>query len=241
MAWPPDPFDAPPPGPAADPAAGPDARRPWDRGAARLTRALGRGRRAVLRRRRPLAALLLGVAVLAGLRAVAPPPPATVAVPVAARDLPAGLTLTGDDLDTRRLPRAAVPDGVLPTPAATGQALAAPVRRGEPLTDARLTGPALLRGYPDRVAVPVRITDPAVAGLLRVGDEVEVLAVDADGGDARTVAVARVAGLPPPEDGPGASSAAPAGRLVLLAATTSGARALVTAAVRHYLTVVWSR
>ncbi|HEY0951335.1 MAG TPA: hypothetical protein VGD85_14130, partial [Nocardioides sp.] len=50
-------------------------------------------RRAVLARRRPLAALLTAGAVAAGLHAAAEPPPATVEVAVAARDLPAGTVL----------------------------------------------------------------------------------------------------------------------------------------------------
>lgn len=205
-------------------------------------RRLARARRAVLGRRRLLAALLLGVAVLAGLRAVAPAP-AGVPVVVAATDLPAGATLTAEDVATRRLAHDAVPDGVVDRATTTGRSLAAPVRRGEPLTDARLTGPSLAAAYPGRVMVPVRLPDAGVAAMLAVGDELEVLAVGADDGDARTVAVARVAGLPrDPPDGPVAGAAGlPDGRLVLLAVPEHEAPALAAAAVRHYLTVVWAR
>lgn len=209
---------------------------------ARLVRAATRVRRALLERRRFLAALLLGVAVLAGLRVAAPPPPATRPAPVASRDLPAGAVLGADDLEVRRVPPESRPDGLVPAAEARGRTLAAPVRRGEALTDARLAGPGLAAAYPGRVAVPVRIPDPAVVDLLRVGDEVEVLAVG-DAGGARTVAVARVAGLPRGggADGVAAGTAgAPPGRLVLLAATATGARELSAAAVRDYLTVVWS-
>ena len=210
---------------------------------ARLARGGARVRRALLARRRLLAALLVGVAVLAGLRTLAPPPAPTLSVLTAARDLPAGAVLEAGDLETRRLSEAAVPDGVVSREAAPGRTLASPVRRGETLTDARLAGPGLAAGYPGRVAVPVRIPDPAVVGLLRVGDEVEVLGVDPAGGDARTVAVARVAGLPGPTadvGGLGGDSGAPPGRLVLLAATADSARALTAAAVRDYLTLVWT-
>ncbi len=205
---------------------------------ARARRVLTGLRRRVLARRRLLAAALLGIAVLAALRAVVPPPPATTAVVTAAADLPAGTLLARGDLDVRRLPPAAVPDGAVRPDAARGRTLASPVRRGEALTDARLAGPGLAAGYPGRVAVPVRVPDPAVARLLRVGDEVEVLAVDPGGGEARTVAVARVAGLP----GPASSGepAEPPGRLVLLAATEESARALSAAAVRDYLTLMWT-
>ena len=67
---------------------------------ARLDRARWGVRRAVLRRRRLLAALLSAVAVWAGLSAVSPSPEGTVPVLVAARDLPAGLTISADDLTT---------------------------------------------------------------------------------------------------------------------------------------------
>ena len=60
----------------------------------RLARLLRPVRRAVLRRRRLLAALLTAVAVASGVHAVAAPPPARVGVLVAARDLPAGSLLT---------------------------------------------------------------------------------------------------------------------------------------------------
>ena len=49
-------------------------------------------------RRRPLAAVLAGVAVLAGLRTLAPPPVPTVEVLVAAHDLAAGSVVGSDDV-----------------------------------------------------------------------------------------------------------------------------------------------
>ena len=61
-----------------------------------------------------------------------------------------------------------------------GRPLAGPVRAGEPLTDVRLLGPALLDALPgdaeERVAVPVRLADAGVTQLLAVGDRVDVLA-----------------------------------------------------------------
>ena len=69
---------------------------------ARLRRAV---RRTVLARRRPLAALCAGVAVLAGVHAARPAEPEpTVAVPVAAHDLDSGTVLSAGDLSARRLP-----------------------------------------------------------------------------------------------------------------------------------------
>ena len=69
-----------------------------------------------------------------------------------------------------------------------GRQLAAPLRRGEPVTDAALVGPSLVRGRPDLVALPVRLPDTAMAELLRVGDGVDLVAADPQGGPAATVA-----------------------------------------------------
>lgn len=117
----------------------------------------------------------------------------TTRVLVAAHDLAPGMPLGRTDVTTADLPRADVPAGVLRPGAHTlGERLSAPARRGEPLTDVRLMGPALLRAAgADVVAAPVRIADPGVLGLVHPGDRVDVLAVPtdpvtgpaADGGD----------------------------------------------------------
>jgi Flp pilus assembly protein CpaB len=50
------------------------------------------------------------------------------------------------------------------------------MRKGEPLTDARVLGEALLKGYaPGTVATPIRIADRAAAHLLHPGDHIDVL------------------------------------------------------------------
>lgn len=97
------------------------------------------------RHRRLLAAFLAAVAAVAGL-AAARPRAHGVRVLVAARDLPAGATLRAADLAGRVLPARAVPDGVVSR--AAGRILAAPVRRGEPLTDVRLRDRSLLDTVP---------------------------------------------------------------------------------------------
>ncbi|MGZ4536782.1 MAG: SAF domain-containing protein, partial [Nocardioidaceae bacterium] len=63
-----------------------------------LRRTYRRFRRAVLARRRLLAALCAAGAVAAGLQATSVPPPATASVLTAARDLPAGAVLGAGDL-----------------------------------------------------------------------------------------------------------------------------------------------
>ena len=83
--------------------------------------------------------LLTAVAVAAGLHAVAAPPPATVPVLVAARDLPAGAELRGRRPGRRRV-RAGLGarrPGGRPRRSDAGGAAA----RGEPVTDVRLVGP----------------------------------------------------------------------------------------------------
>ena len=90
----------------------------------RLTRPLRAVRRAVLVRRRLLAAVLTAVAVASGLHAAAAPPPPSVRVLTAARDLPAGTVLAGSDLAEEEFAPDSVPDGLASD--AVGRTLAAP-------------------------------------------------------------------------------------------------------------------
>jgi Flp pilus assembly protein CpaB len=205
---------------------------------ARLRRAV---RRTVLARRRPLAALCAGVAVLAGVQAVRPAGGATVAVPVAAHDLASGAVLSAGDLSTRRLPVGSAPDGL--ETHAVGRTLAGPMRRGEPVTDARVVTPALVAGYPGRVALPVRIADADVVGLLRVGDHVDLVAADPRSGTASYVAVdVPVVALPDPDEQRiGLSAGGVAGRLVVVAAVPSDVDGIAGAAATDLLSVVISR
>lgn len=201
-------------------------------------------RRAVLRRRRLLAALAAGAAVLAGLQAVAPPPPPTVAVLTFARDLPSGAVLTTADLVEVRVPEEVAPAGASSRAAAAGRTLAAPVRRGEAVTDVRLVSGGLLRGYPGKVAVPVRIPDAGAVALARVGDRVDVLSADPSAPAARAETVAEdapVIAVPTP-DAAGATGAAGglAGRLVVLALAPDQAEVLAAHAARSYLSVTFS-
>src|SRR3954452_23620288 len=87
-------------------------------------------RRAVLRRRRLLAALCAAGAVGAALHATTPQAPATVEILVAARDLPAGAALAADDVELRATDPDLVPGGALTT-ARPGARLASPLRAGE--------------------------------------------------------------------------------------------------------------
>lgn len=201
-------------------------------------RLLRRGRRRVLAHRRVLAALCVACAVLATVHTLAPPAPPTETVRVAARDLPAGTLLTARDLEVAPYARGTAPDGLVAD--GVGRTLASPLRRGEPLTDARLLTPDLMAGHPGRVAVPVRVVDPAAVALLRVGDAVDLLSADPAAGTVATVARgARVVALPPEEEG--VSGQAAAGRVLVVALTPDEVETVTIAAVQQFLTVVWSR
>jgi hypothetical protein len=204
----------------------------------RLRAAARRVRRVVLRRRRLLAALCTLVAVWAGLQAVAAPAPQRVPVTVAAHDLGAGTVLRPGDLTTVGFAPGTVPSGHVRDP--VGQQLAGPLRRGQPVTDTALLGASLVRDRPDLVALPVRLPDTAMAELLRVGDEVDVISTDPQGGPAATVAhAALVLALPPPP-ADAAADGLP-GRLVVLGVREADVTAVSSATVTHFLTVAWSR
>ena len=208
--------------------------RPFDR--------LLRAHRRVLVHRRPLAALAAAGAVLAAVQATSPPPPPTVAVLTAGRDLPGGSVLRPQDLELTRLPHDAAPDGALRDAAAvSGRTLAAPLARGEVVTEPRTVGVGLLAGYPGRTAVPVRVSDAAVVDLLRVGDRVTLVGADPEG---RTPPATLAEDVPviaiPREAGEAFGSATP-GRLVLVAVSSACATEVAARSMSGYITVVWNR
>jgi Flp pilus assembly protein CpaB len=210
-----------------------------------VARAWTTARRALLRRRRSLSALCAAAAVFAGLHAVAPPPPDTVPVLTAARDLPSGVVLADDDLARVEFAEGTAPAG-RPAPAeVVGRTLASPMRRGEPVTDARLVQASLLAGYPGLVAVPVRLPDPGAAALLEVGDRVDVLVADPRAASAAEVSVsdAPVVALPreDAERSPAAAPTSAQGALVVVGATPGEAKRLAADAVRGFLSVTISR
>lgn len=171
------------------------------------------------RRRRLVGALLAGLSLLCAFAVLRPSP--GVPALVAARDLAPGV-LEAADLVSAALPRSAVPDGVL-TSGAVGRVLAAPMRKGEPLTDVRLVGDALLATLPaGAVATPVRIADPDAARLVSPGSTVGVLAAWEGGQSAQLVADdVTVLATPATRDDHGA--------LVVLATTVSQAGQLAAA------------
>jgi Flp pilus assembly protein CpaB len=195
-------------------------------------------RRHLVLRRRLLAALLSGVAALAAVRAAEPPPPPTVAVTVAARDLPAGAVLAAGDVTTERFAAGTAPDDLAATP--VGRLLAAPVSRGEPLTAVRLVGPGLARAQPDQSVLPVRLSDAGVARLLRPGDEVDLLATDPASGETRVLADG-VTVLAVPREVEAASGRSAPGALVVVGVAPEDSLDVTSAWVSQFLTVAWAR
>ncbi len=117
------------------------------------------------------------------LLALWPEPEHTVDIVVAARDLGAGAALTPADLALRTLPADQAPPDAVSDPAAlVGQTLAVARFQDEPISPKHL-GPGVSLG-PDERAVAVRVKrDRGLAGLLRPGARVGVVATlpDADG------------------------------------------------------------
>jgi SAF domain-containing protein len=195
-------------------------------------------RRAVLARRRPLAAGFAALAVLVAVRAQAAPPPPTVQVLTAAHDLVPGAVVGHDDLTRVPFTPESVPAGVLRSASAVvGRTTTGPVRAGEPITDVRMLSDDLLLGYPGRVAAPLRLGDAGTTRLLRVGDKVTVFAADPQG-EVEPVEAARavpVVALPrAPEGGVAAGS----GDLVVVAVDVLTARRLAGLGVSSFLSAV---
>lgn len=196
---------------------------------------LRRWRRAFLRQRRLVAAVLLAASALAFAEHVRPDPPASTAVVVAARDLQSGALIRPDDV---RL--VWMPDDVVPSAAATtvadvaGETVAAPMRAGEPLTDRRVVGASLVAGYPaGSVAAPVRVTDAEAVALLTVGDRVDVYNAPAAEHEAHLV-VADAPVVAVPRNG----SHAGGGALIVLAVDDGAAASLAGTAAHGVLSIV---
>ncbi|WP_028643235.1 SAF domain-containing protein [Nocardioides sp. URHA0020] len=203
----------------------------------RLTATRRSLRRAVLARRRLLAALLTAIAVAVGLHATMAPPPATVRVLVASHDLPAGAVIGADDVRRVGFAPGSVPEGLARDPA--GRTLAGPLRAGEPLTDVRLVGPALIDGYPGLVAVPIRLPDAGMAGLLRVGDRIDLVSADPQGRAAEIVAVG-VPVLALPDTPTEVGAAGLSGRLVVVGVAPREVARIADASVRTFVTIAFA-
>jgi pilus assembly protein CpaB len=188
--------------------------------------------------RRKLAVLAAVAAVLTGVSAAAPEGPAMISVVKARSQLPSGTIVSPSDVVLDRVAASDVPEGVLTDPVALiGRTLAAPVAENQMMTplaatDARTSVP---QGH---VIAPLRLADATLATLLRPGDLIDVIAADAQAGQATVVAAgARVVTIPQaPEEraGPG-----PEGALVLIGVDAQTASVVAHAAASATLSIIW--
>ncbi|MDQ3154445.1 MAG: SAF domain-containing protein [Actinomycetota bacterium] len=191
--------------------------------------------RTVLLRRATSGVLVLLAAALALAPGVGTDPGVTIVV--ASRDLAPGDALGSGAVRVVSLPSALVPDGAATSvEAVAGRVLAAPLRRGEPVTDVRVTGTALARsvsGDSGAVSVPVRLSDPDVAALLHPGATVDVVTLGERQDQPVVLARgARVLTVLAEGRGPGAE-----GRLVLVALDPDAATRVAGASLSQAVTV----
>jgi pilus assembly protein CpaB len=193
--------------------------------------------RALALRRLTAAALVLLAAALA-LRANPARGAPTVPMLVAAHDLAPGTTLGPADVRVVQVPETLRPDAALGAAEdAAGRVLAGAAAAGEPITGVRLVGPEntrLVTGGLDAVAVPVRLADPAVAGLLTPGMRVDVVTVEARGTTGVLLAAdASVVTVRPD----GAEAGRRDGRLVVIAMPRDAATAVASVSLAQPVTV----
>lgn len=135
------------------------------------------------RNRRLVVALLLCLAAGIAVHQLTPAPAHSVKAIAAARDLPAGTSLGGGDMAAVSIPPSLLAAGSFTeTAGLEGKQLAAPLRKGQLLSDAQLVGPGLLTGAPPgSAAVPLRMADPASIQLVSPGQLVNVVLTNGNG------------------------------------------------------------
>ncbi|MGI9125581.1 MAG: SAF domain-containing protein [Mycobacterium sp.] len=179
--------------------------------------------------------------LLAGVAAVRPDPgDARRDAVVVVRDLAPGITLTAEDVTLQRRAAATLPDGTRMTlDTVIGATLAGPARRGEVLTDARILGSRLagLAAGPDARIVPLHLADPAVLGLVRPGDLVDVLGAPSGDSEARPRVVASDAVVVLISPASTSLGAAGEDRVVLVALPAAAATALAGATLVQTVTL----
>jgi Flp pilus assembly protein CpaB len=131
----------------------------------------------VWRWRFALAAALFGLAVALTLHVLRPPPPPTIGVAVTARPVSAGTELTREDVVLRAIAADLAPAGAVRTVRGLlGRAAVVALPAGAPLHATLVSDAGVSAAAPrGTVVVPVRLSDDAVAALLRPGDRVDLL------------------------------------------------------------------
>ena len=150
------------------------------------------------RNRRLAVALLLCAAAAITVHQLTPAPVHTVTALAAARDLPAGSAMGPSDLAHVQVPPDMMAAGFLDEESElAGKQLAAPLRKGQLLTDAQLLGPGLLAGTPPgSAAVPLRMADPSSIQLVSPGQLVNVVLTAANGFDQQAPSEVLAASVP---------------------------------------------
>lgn len=175
-----------------------------------------------------LAAVLVRIAVPAVIQALRQTSPAVVVT----QAVTMGQRLEAQDLTVAQVAKGLVPDGALDSvDQAVGQQVTAALPRGMVLVPELLAQPGAIGAAPaGLVLVPVRLSDGAVAGLLQVGDRIDVLGAGGASASGQVAPAQRLASgakvmALPPGDGDFDSSG-----LVMLAVKPSEAELLGGAA-----------
>jgi hypothetical protein len=135
--------------------------------------------------------------------------------------VPAGTVLGAEHLETVPVPDDLHPDqAISDVDQAIGNTLAIGQPAGAILTSSVFVGSGLANHDAGEVLVPFRVGDAGIVDLLRVGDELTIVAATAEG-DVITLATdVRVAVLPTKSDGGVLSSAGSASGALIVGATT---------------------
>ncbi len=196
--------------------------------------------RAVRWHRRGLGMLAAAVCLVAALAALNPGAGDVHTVVVTSGALQAGTTIDADDITTIQVPGELAVEGTLSGPAeAIGQVVVTPRPAGAILTTSDFLGKDLVSGSDGLSLVPFRIADPGVVGVLRVGDEISVVAASSGGGSETIATAVRIAALP--VSGSSSSLGGDSsgdGALVIVAAEPDTAEALAAASAQYTLSVV---
>ncbi len=181
--------------------------------------------------RRGVAAVAVGVAVFAGLSALSGTESSDlVPVVVAARLVAPGTTVVPSDVKLARMPRAAVPDGVLTqVQEAVGKVTGSGIRPGQILTDLTLVGGAPSDGS---VVLSIHLDNPELASLAPPGTRVTLYAT----ASAQAVAT-HVLVVAAPQVGSGNLLGGAASTVLLVRVTSDEAGAITTAMSSSTLTM----
>lgn len=163
-----------------------------------------------------------------------------IAVLVAARELPPGIILTSADLSIREFPADyAAPGSLTSIDDGVGSLTSAPLAAGEPITRTRLVRSGIAFGAGER-AVPVRIADEDVVGLIVPGQTIDLLRTARDGSVDVVAQAVRVITVPHGSPGSGlvGNAARAPGSLIIVAADPGTAGRLAVAAAESGLAAV---